>query len=124
MPRYSPQREAILDCVTKHGGHCTVDEIFRRAITRMPKLSRATVYRNLQQLEEMQQVCSFVGPNQVTYYEIYSEPHHHFVCTKCDRIDNIFEPDVHLCVKCIGGKSQRKIDQVITTLFGVCEDCV
>lgn len=123
-PRFSPQRDLIQKIVTKQKGHLSADEIYQKARKTHPALSRATVYRNLQQLEELQLISAMQGPNNVTYYETFAEPHHHFLCKHCKEIRNLDAPNVSVCTACITSKSPVKIETIVTTLFGICEECI
>lgn len=122
-PRFSQQRETILEIIKSSGKHVSVDVIYAEARVQMPRISLGTVYRNLKQLEELKQVCQTQGANQTTYYEPYLEPHHHFVCKECGLIKNLDNPTVKVCTGCISTSVPMKIDDIVTTLYGVCEAC-
>lgn len=121
--RKSPQRDLILQILEKKGGHLAVDEIFSAARKAMPKISLGTVYRNLGTLESQKAISSMSGPENITFFELYSEPHHHFICESCDEITNLNTPGVNMCVKCIEGDEGPKVNQVLTTIYGVCTEC-
>jgi len=121
--RFSPQRDTLERIVTSQKGHLSVDDIFTIARKTHVKLSRATVYRNLQKLETLKLISAMQGPDNVTYYEAFSEPHHHFVCTSCLSIRNLETPNVSICTGCITSKTPLKIQKIVTTLFGLCEKC-
>ncbi len=120
--RFSPQRETILKLILKGGGHLSVDEIYSRARAKMSRISLATVYRNLKQLEEQKQISPLQSFNQ-SYYEPYSAPHHHFFCTHCKEVQNLAAPTVNVCTGCITNKVPIKIERIYTTLVGLCEKC-
>ena len=122
-PRFSPQRDHVLSLITKTSGHLSAQEVFARAKKEHPKLSQATVYRNLQQLEELHEISAMQGPEGVTYFEAFSEPHHHFVCRICKEIQNLEASNVNICTSCITKKSRVIIEHMVTTLFGVCGKC-
>lgn len=121
--RRSPQRELILDILKNETDHLSVDQIFDAARHRMPKISLGTVYRNLAALTEAQAVMSMVGPQGITLYELYKEPHHHFICEQCDQIQNLDSVGVEVCVKCIQNKEASKITKIYTMIYGSCKDC-
>lgn len=121
--RYSAQREAILKLIEDAKEHISAQSIYERVKKDMPKISLGTVYRNLAQLEESQDIVAMQGNDQVTYYETHKEPHHHFICKTCGTIENLDAPTVKTCVSCISQKMDLQIEEVITTLYGVCEKC-
>lgn len=122
-PRFSPQREAILKIVVDSGSHLSVEDILKKARKSHPQISKATVYRDLQQLEEQQKLSSTQGPGNLTHYEAFTAPHHHFVCRHCGSITNLEAPTVNMCVSCITQKTPVKVESVVTTIFGLCENC-
>jgi Fe2+ or Zn2+ uptake regulation protein len=121
--RRSPQRDLILSVLESKGSHLTVDDIFKAARKKLPKISLATVYRNLGMLEEQKMIMSMLGPENITYYESYKDPHHHFICNECKEITNMDTPGVQMCVKCIESEGGPKVDKVFTTIYGVCTKC-
>lgn len=122
-PRFSPQRDHVLELINASGTHLSAHEIYLRAKKKHPNLSQATVYRNLEQLEELQAISAMQGPQGITFYEPFTEPHHHFVCRVCRQIQNLDAPNVNICTSCITKKSPVKIESMVTTLFGVCAKC-
>jgi Fur family peroxide stress response transcriptional regulator len=124
MNRYSPQRETILQIVLLDGSHLSVDEIYKQARAKMPRISLGTVYRNLKTLEENGEITPVQGPEQITFFEPNRGPHHHFICKSCKSIRDVKEPEIKVCISCIAKKTPLKIDEVITTLYGTCESCL
>ena len=121
--RYSRQRETVLQVVLEDGGHLTADEIYKRVSKKLPKVSLATVYRNLRLLEEGKMLSQMQGADQVTHFEPYAEPHHHFICKACKKIWNLDSPTVQTCTGCISPKVPFTVDAILTTLYGECENC-
>lgn len=121
--RKSPQRDLILQILEKENGHLPVDLIFSKARKKMPKISLGTVYRNLGTLEEAKAIMSMSGPNNITFYELFSGPHHHFICENCDSIKNLSTPGVNMCVKCIEDKDGSKVNSILTSIYGTCSNC-
>lgn len=122
-PRYSPQRDTILQIVLQEKGHLTAEEIHQRAQKIIPKISLGTVYRNLGTLLELRAIAQMQGLNQLAYFEPYVGPHHHFICRRCSRIQDLEAPTVKTCTGCISQKTPLRIEEVWTTLFGLCSDC-
>jgi Fe2+ or Zn2+ uptake regulation protein len=117
---FSKQRETILKVIKDAEKHLTTDDIFAAAKKQSPSIGIATIYRNLQLLEEDKQIQKTQLDNGKTYYEPYIGPHHHLVCTKCGKITHVTEPDFKLCVTCIENKNQVKINKISTTIYGEC----
>lgn len=122
--RYSYQRELILKLVQTQKTHLTAEQIYESAKEQIPNISLGTVYRNLNTLEELKEISSTTGPKQITYYENYAEPHHHFVCESCNTLTDLPAPTVSTCHQCISGKSPLQIKHVAMTLYGTCTSCL
>lgn len=123
MNRYSPQRELVLSIVSSQNIHWSAEDVFLQAVQSMPRISRATVYRNLETLEQMGLIQRMVAPNHVSYFEMAKGPHHHFVCRVCSSIQDYQAPSVGACFKCVADHNNFHIEQVVTTLHGLCQSC-
>jgi Fur family peroxide stress response transcriptional regulator len=121
--RFSPQREKIKEIVLESNGHFSVDQIFTFTKESFPKISRATVYRNLHHLEKGKHIMSMIAKDQI-HYEKAQKPHHHFICNKCELIENLHSPSVEVCTGCIKNTLAHQIDSVLTTIYGICEGCL
>lgn len=121
--RVTPQRQLILDAVCAGAGHTTPEEIYERVRTTAPHVNRATVYRNLDFLCEMRLVvAAHIGGRM--YYEIAGDaPHHHLICRRCDRVEQIG----HEALKSVIARIEREhgfaVDMDHVALFGLCARC-
>ncbi|MGH2581397.1 MAG: Fur family transcriptional regulator [Anaerolineales bacterium] len=81
--RLTPQRELILNAVARRGEHATFDEIYDEIRGGAPRISAATVYRNLDLFSRYR----LIHGNEIAggkVYELASEDeHHHLMCHKC-----------------------------------------
>ena len=87
--RATPQRRAIIETVRVAGGHVTAESVFEQVRTELPTISLKTVYETLHSLvvaEEMRELAIGVGPIR---FDTTVRPHHHLVCLKCKRIEDI-----------------------------------
>lgn len=81
--RNTKQRQLILLIVSKRDDHPTAEEIYLAAKRKNKKISRSTVYRNLNVLVEQGQIIQTKLPTS-DRFEIALKEHYHFVCTECD----------------------------------------
>ena len=68
--------------------HPDAETVYQRVRRRIPAISRDTVYRTLATLEEhglVRRVGTYAGPAR---YDANVEPHHHFVCSRCGRVQD------------------------------------
>ncbi len=84
------QRTAILTALKRSPGHYTADVIYEMAKTYYPTMSRATVYNNLSSLVEEGALSKIVGGGASAIYDTTSMPHAHAICTRCNRVEDLF----------------------------------
>ena len=120
--RLTPQRFAVLEYLTRAEGHPTADQIAAEINRRFPRASRATVYNTLGALREAGLVRE-VRDGAVMRYESNIEPHHHFVCRACGRLEDVpgeaFE--VPASVELEGGHEVETFEVVLRGLCGACK---
>ena len=86
--RVTSERLALFDEIFAQHGHLDADELLRSMRERGLKISRATVYRNLDLLVEGGLVRrERLGERRFHYEHVHRGQHHdHLVCTVCGRI--------------------------------------
>jgi Fe2+ or Zn2+ uptake regulation protein len=123
--RVTPQRLALLDLLIEERGHLTADDLYRRARATIPGLSATSIYKSLHALREaglVREVHVRAGP--VRYDANVGRQHHHCVCRRCGRVD-----DVPCSSAATGGCvvphefGDYLVDQVEVTYRGLCAAC-
>jgi len=87
--RNQSRREPVLDAVRERCDHPTADEIFADVRKHSPRVSRATVYRNLRTLSRDGVIRTIPVAGGADRFDLRAEPHYHFHCRVCDRIYDI-----------------------------------
>jgi Fur family ferric uptake transcriptional regulator len=83
------QREIILQELRQSGLHLTADELYDRVKKLLPRISLATVYRNLEILTQAGLIAKReVGGRQKRFDSDVSD-HDHICCIRCHRVDNL-----------------------------------
>lgn len=118
--RITPQRQLILGILKKDYSHPTADEIYDKVKKKMPRISLATVYRNLHFLVQINQAREIIVPGEASRYDGHLKDHDHFICNVCKRIYNV--PKYPLQKKYLPNKNY-KIGSFKLDLFGVCATC-
>ena len=119
--RTTKQREAIQTAFLDTDRPLKPDEALARAARQVPTLGIATVYRTINKLLEEGWLEVVEIPGEPPRYEVAGKHHHHhFLCTKCEKM---FELD-----GCSGNLSSLLPDGFSLhrhhlTLFGCCKDC-
>ena len=105
------------------GEHCalTALEIDRR----LPKVGRASVYRTLEQLEELELVYRVdVGGDTVAYER--NDPtghHHHMVCVRCGRLVPFSDQALERAIHRLAERAEFEVSAHDVLLRGTCPRC-
>jgi Fur family transcriptional regulator, ferric uptake regulator len=117
------QRAIILDYLKENYNHPSVEEIFSFVKNKLPRISKKTVYSNLQFLcnEGLIQDVRIKG---VQRYEPQSNPHHHLICRKCGKILDIQSEEL-LSHAMKVGKTLRNffVESTDINFYGICKKC-
>ncbi len=90
MPfRMTNQRETILAELKNSGQHLSADELYERVRRAIPRISLATVYRNLEILAAMGIVAKLEVSGRAKRFDYDVSRHDHIFCIECHRFDNI-----------------------------------
>lgn len=105
------------------GERCAVTalEIDRR----LPSVGRASVYRTLEQLEQLDLVHRVDVGGEVGAYE-RNDPgghHHHMVCVRCGRLVPFEDPALERAIHSVGDGAEFEIVSHDVLLRGVCPRC-
>lgn len=122
--RLTPQRRAILGVLEDASGPLTAREVLDQAGRDADTLGLATVYRNLNLLEEAGLIVAVHLPNDTTRYEpAGARHHHHFRCEGCDVV---FEVAGACPVSPLEGATLPggfRVRRHELTFYGMCRDC-
>ena len=94
--RVTSERLALFDEIFSQHGHIDAEELLAGAKSRGLKISRATVYRNLDLLVE----CGLarkqrLGRNRFLYEHLHGgQQHDHLVCSQCSRVVEFMSPGI------------------------------
>jgi len=82
----SVQRVAIMEYLLMNRTHPSAEDVYRGLCTKMPTLSRTTVYNALKLLSEHgASIMLTIDENRVCF-DGDTSPHTHFLCKRCGRI--------------------------------------
>ena len=112
--RHSKKREQILNVLKQEHGALSASEIH----TKVPDLDLTTIYRNLEVFVNDGEVKKLLLNGKEALYEYQASPHHHAVCTECERVIHFTAPDEK--IKKLLGVEGFQVDQLEVTVRGVC----
>ena len=123
--KVTPRRKAIINIFISSKTHLTPEDVWQRLRENFEKCGMPSVYRNLETLAEcgiltkIQQfdrkkhygLCAFAGND---------EHHHHIICVKCGKVEEIKECSFAQIQYLNGFKIVRHFMQV----DGICDKCL
>lgn len=121
--KVTPQRMAVFRMLIDSKEHPSAETVFRQVRMTFPNISMDTVSRTLHMLSENGLAFTVAGSGGAKRFDANLQPHHHFKCTKCQRIIDFFhEPfdniDVPESVKLMYTISKKTV-----YLEGICDKC-
>ena len=87
--KHFKKREAILNCLRSTTSHPTAEWVHAQLKAEYPDISLGTVYRNLALFKEQGLVISVGTVNGVERFDADTEPHVHFICRSCHKVDDL-----------------------------------
>lgn len=87
--RLTHQRQLILEELCAVKSHPTADELYDMVRHRLPKISLATVYRNLEWLTEQSMIQKIEVGGRQKRFDGNTTPHCHIRCVECGKVDDI-----------------------------------
>ncbi len=119
----TPQRMAVFEAFSQAKDHPTADEIYEKVRVRFPNMSLDTVYRTLSTFVEIGLAQIVEGYGEVKRYDPHIAPHHHFRCSKCNKLFD-FSCDEYNNLKIPDEiQNQFNVSKIKVLLEGVCEEC-
>jgi Fur family transcriptional regulator, peroxide stress response regulator len=121
--RTSNQRHLIYDFLTSTLTHPTADQVFQAVRKKLPRISIGTVYRNLDILEKQGSIEGLNYSKEHVRYHIAEDSHYHFVCTKCDKVENIVLEELIDLNQQVAKRHELNIKKHSLYFYGLCSDC-
>jgi Fur family transcriptional regulator, ferric uptake regulator len=121
--KITPPRLAVLQVIEQDGEHLNPTEILKRAQAIYPAVGRATVYRTLELLTQLQIVRPiYVGESGPTYIRAEGG-HHHLVCAQCQTIIDFDQCVADQMVQELSERFGFTIQSHLLEFYGVCAAC-
>lgn len=119
--RCTPQRYAVMAFLMEHASHPTAAEIFEAVNRADPRCSRATTYNNLRDLVLAGLVREVAVEGRAARFDAKGMRHHHFVCDRCGKVEDVGWYDLPRPAKSSLGKRVLRQSELI--LRGFCANC-
>jgi len=120
----TPQRRVVMEVLAPRTDHPTVEQIYTQVSTRLPGVSKATVYRSLETMLDLGLLTKVHHPGSAVRFDPNTAPHHHFLCQKCERVWDLPLPAVRGYAELEFESADGLSAQEITVwVRGVCGEC-
>lgn len=119
--RPSLQRLEIMRFLLSHRTHPTVEDVYKGLSTKIPTLSRTTVYNTLRMFYEKSAAQMITIDEHRVCYDGDLHPHVHFFCTECGRVFDMMgeqAPEHHR-----GDIGGFRVNDAQLYYRGICPDC-
>lgn len=126
--RLTKQRQVILEAVRSNYEHPTADEIYEQVRQRLPRISLATVYRNLEILAEIGLIRKLDPGRTQMRFDPNTQAHYHLTCMRCGRVEDVAgefsESPMKNIEKTLGRLTKYGIFGHNLEFFGLCSQCL
>jgi Fe2+ or Zn2+ uptake regulation protein/predicted transcriptional regulator len=121
--RMTHQREVILEQIKKSTTHPTADELYEKIKKKLPRISLATVYRNLEIMSEAGMITKLEISGRQKRFDWDLNQHDHIYCVQCHRVDNIELGDKKKVILPQEENRGYKVSGCRVEFYGICPDC-
>src|ERR671911_1881175 len=121
----SGKRDLIVNVFLRQEGHLTADDLVALIKREDQKISRATVYRTLQWMEEagIARKVDF-GEGRFRFEHSYRHPRHfHLICKTCNRSFEFLSSDIEALLEEVAAARKFAGKQSVVQIYGTCEEC-
>lgn len=118
---FTKERTHLLDFIFEQKGHFSADELMFEVQKSGIKVSRATLYRSLNQLVEAGILSESDFGHGHTHYEVAigSKPHVHLICTDSGDVREVFSQKLEDALNDLARKEGFKIKRYKIQVFGI-----
>jgi Fur family ferric uptake transcriptional regulator len=122
--RLTRQRVIVAEALAGARRALSAQELYDRVRVARPGIGRATVYRALEAQVQDGMARRFEREGHVSaYIACDAEHHHHLVCTRCQRVEDLSEDVVAPLLTSVGRRHDFQIDHAALDLYGLCANC-
>ncbi len=116
-------RQAVIEVLETHPEHLDHNQILEAGKKICPQLSRATVYRTMELLVELNLVRPLYLNDPTQRFVSTTGGHHHLICSNCGGIFEFDNCPVDQLVRELSEKYDFQIRGHLLEFQGICKDC-
>ncbi len=121
--RMTNQREIILRELKRSKQHLSADELYDIVKKIMPRISLATVYRNLEILSEAGLIGKLEISGRQKRFDYEVSDHDHIYCIICHRVDNLNIERESVKSEQLADEAGYSITGYRVEIIGICPKC-
>lgn len=103
--------------------HPNAEEVYRIVRKKLPRISLATVYRNLHLLAEEGKLREVQFLGDVVRYDAMTEAHEHFYCRNCRKVWDLDPGLPATLIKEVERTTKSSIERYSLDYYGLCAKC-
>ncbi len=119
-------RTAVVETLARHECAVTALELDEELRRRKPPVGRASVYRTLDQLDELGLVQRFEASRGIASYERINpsgQHHHHAICRRCGEMEAFEDGDLERAIGRVSDRVGFEVAEHDVVLRGLCQRC-
>lgn len=123
--KQTKSRLAILSLLQENKTPLEAPEIIQLLSQKKLKTDSATVYRILDIFYEKGLLKKVhLAKSGVTYYELNTDDHHHFICQNCNIVEDVSDCNLQKFARTIEERKGVVIKSHSLEFFGLCKNCL
>jgi len=103
--------------------HATAEQVYDHIAQKYPTISKATVYRNLNQMAESGVLINIGNFHGSSRYDYNCCEHSHFICEECGRVYDV-DIDFSDIYDKAGTTGEYEISGCSISFSGLCRNCI
>jgi Fur family zinc uptake transcriptional regulator/Fur family ferric uptake transcriptional regulator len=126
LMKITPRRKAVINLFLKNNTQMRPCDVYKNLKRNLPKIGLPTVYRILDELKNIGILIQVLSEDRQLYYSLCSMPdehHHHFICTKCKKTEEIDYCNFSRISGLIEKNLKCKVESHLLQIKGLCAQC-
>jgi Fur family ferric uptake transcriptional regulator len=118
--RSTAPRRAVLDAIQESSGPFTIEDL----LAETPAVGRATVFRTIKLLQELDLVCRVALEDGSIRYQLSDGGHHHhLVCRNCGSFTEFSDLEIDARIQEQANAHEFSLQGHSVELYGLCKQC-
>lgn len=117
------QREAVFEFLSSVEHHPTAEEVYLAVKRQLPRISLATVYKNLEKLVECGAASKLTYGDASARYDIRTDHHYHTRCLACGKVQDFDPPEGSGLLRQFVPQTGFVVEDYRLELLGHCRGC-